>query len=77
MDVKFLNPKRNSCGFKNIRIRVDTCVDTCGYVCGYVCESYRYNAEYVSLILYPQPAKTSKQNEKTISRHPSVCFNHH
>ena len=28
MDVKFLNPERNSCGFKNIRIRVDTCVDT-------------------------------------------------
>ena len=29
MDVKFLNPERNSCGFKNIRIRVDTYVDTC------------------------------------------------
>ena len=29
MDVKFLNPERNSCGFKNIRIRVDTFVDTC------------------------------------------------
>ena len=23
---QFLNPERNSCGFKNIRIRVDTCV---------------------------------------------------
>ena len=26
---KFLNPERNSCGFKNIRIRVDTCADKC------------------------------------------------